>query len=249
MYLAIILVICATFVRGQGIITTIAGNGSGGFAGDGGQARDAVLNRPWGVLVDTYGGVYISDTGNNRVRRIAPNGVITTVAGGAAGGGTGGFGGDGGPAVQALLNQPLGMALDGAGNLYIADSANARVRKVDLNGIITTFAGNGASSMGGDGGPAVNASLGLVNDIAFDAMGNLYIAAGTIRRVAPDGTITTFAPQVFGTRAIGVDAEGNLYESLSPLQLSTGSEVLRVSPSGSTTTFCRRRHSSRQNGD
>lgn len=174
MYFAIILVICATLVRAQSVITTIAGNGNLGFAGDGGQARNAVLNYPQRVLIDPAGNVYVSDTGNNRVRKIAPNGVITTVAGGSVAS----FAGDGGPATQALLNQPIGLALDSAGNLYIADSGNHRVRKVDSSGTITTFAGDGAppENGNGDGGPAVDASLASANDIAIDTTGNLYIA-------------------------------------------------------------------------
>ena len=99
-----------------------------------------MLNQPYGVLVDSAGNVLLSDLGNNRVRKIAPNGVITTVAGG----GAAGFAGDGGPATESLLNRPTGLALDRAGNLYIADVQNLRVRRIDASGIITTVAGNGS---------------------------------------------------------------------------------------------------------
>lgn len=219
-----------------GTITTYAGNGNWDFAGEGGQARSAVLNNPSNVLADSAGNVFLSDTNNNRVRRIAPDGVITTVAGGSAGG----FAGDGGPAMQALLNKPRGLALDSTGNLFIADSGNARVRKVDPGGTITTFAGNGASpaSGNGDGGPAANASFNSVTDIAFDAKGNLYILDGFahIRRVFPDGTITTFSTlQLFFATSISVDSLGNVYASLSPGSSGGPGMVIRISPDGATT--------------
>lgn len=216
-----------------GTISTFAGNGNFNFAGDGGQARNAVLNRPSGVVVDASGNVYVSDTRNNRVRKIAANGVITTVAGR----GGAGFAGDGGPGTEALLNEPGGLALDGAGNLYVADTRNNRVRRVSPDGIITTFAGGGTSTLGaGDSGPATGVSIGVF-DIAFDSKGNLYIAdgLGRIRRVLPDGTITTFfSRQVFNASAMAVDAVGNVYVSLNPLQFSTGSVVIRISPDGVT---------------
>ncbi len=247
MYLAIILVICATLVPAQSVITTIAGNGNLGFAGDGGQARNAVLNYPQRMLIDPVGNVYLSDTGNNRVRKIAPNGVITTVAGG----GAASFAGDGGPATQALLNQPIGLALDSAGNLYIADSGNRRVRRVDSGGIITTFAGNGGSpeNGNGDGGPAVDASFVFVNDIAIDATGNMYIADagfynGIIRRVSPDGTITTLTAALFSpvVAAVAVDASGSVYASVlySRPTGATGGEVFRISADGATLSLVSR---------
>ncbi len=224
-------------IDASGTITTYAGNGDYGFGGDGGQARAAVLNHPFSVLADVSGNVYISDTGNNRVREIAPNGVITTVAGGSAGG----FDGDGGPATRALLKSPAGLALDGDGNLYIADSGNARVRKIDRNGTISTFAGNGASPANGigDGGPARDASFNYVGDVAFDAAGNLYIAdalAGRIRKVSQGGTITTIATGLLFPTGVAVDAAGNVYASVGALQVSTrGGGVVRISPGGATT--------------
>jgi sugar lactone lactonase YvrE len=192
------------------------------------------------VLVDPAGNVFLSDTNNNRVRRIAPDGVITTVAGGSAGG----FAGDGGPAMQALLNKPRGLALDSTGNLFIADSGNARVRRVDPGGTITTFAGNGASPTNGngDGGPAASASLYSVTDIAFDTRGNLYIAdafAGNIRQVSPGGTITTFAGGLSSPRALAVDAVGNVYTSEFFFRLTgpAGAAVVRISPNGASTAL------------
>jgi len=211
-------------IDSSGIITTYAGSGNLGFAGDGGQARDAVLNTPWGIVVDPAGNVLFSDAGNHRVRKIAPNGVITTIAGDSAPG----FAGDGGPATQALLNGPLGLALDAAGNLYIADSQNRRVRKIDTSGVITTVAGSGSAPNpsafdSGDGGRAVDATLSSVSDIALDTQGNLYIAENltsaewAIRRVLPDGTITTFASGLGqNVVSITVDAAGDVYFSASP---------------------------------
>ena len=122
---------------GGDTITTIAGTGTAGFVGDGGQATSAQLNQPWGVAVDTSGNVYIGDTSNNRVRKVS-GGNITTVAGT----GAPGYSGDGGQATSAQLNLPKAVAVDAQGNLYIADYGNNRIRKV-CGGIITTVAGNG----------------------------------------------------------------------------------------------------------
>ena len=223
-----------------GTITTYAGNGNWNFAGEGDQARAAVLNNPLSVLVDPAGNVFLSDTNNHRVRRIAPDGVITTVAGGSAGG----FAGDGGPAMQALLKIPRGLALDSTGNLFIADDGNARVRKVDPGGTITTFAGNGASPANGngDGGPAASARFNSVTDIAFDTRGNLYIAdtfAGNIREVLPDGTITTFARGLSSPRGLAVDTVGNVYTSefFSSLQGPASADAVRISPDGTITVL------------
>ena len=121
------------------IITTVAGNGSLGFSGDGGAATNAKLYVPSGVALDAFGNLYIADTDNNRIRKVDTNGIITTVAGKTGGG----YSGDGGAATNASLSYPFGVALDAAGNLYIADQNNNRIRKVDTNGIISTVAGNG----------------------------------------------------------------------------------------------------------
>jgi sugar lactone lactonase YvrE len=145
------------------------------------------------VALDAAGNLYIADRDNNRVRRIsAATGIITTVAG------TGalGYGGDGGPATSAILNRPIAVALDGAGNLYIADWFNNRVRKVDTTGVITTVAGTGTAGFAGDGGAATSALLRDPTGVAVDAAGNLYIADrvnARVRRVDTAGNITTFA--------------------------------------------------------
>ncbi len=151
----------------DGVITTVAGTGVAGFSGDGGSAAQAQLSAPSGVAVDARGSLYIADFNNHRVRRVGPDGVITTVAGG------GSFLGDSGPATQAQLSAPSGVAVDARGSLYIADFNNHRVRRVGPDGVITTVAGGG--SFLGDSGPATLASLGNPRGVAVDTKGNLYI--------------------------------------------------------------------------
>ena len=190
-------------VDAGGTITTVAGTGTRGFSGDGGPATEAQLNGPNGVAVDAYDNLYIPDTSNDRIRKVDASGTITT----AAGTGTAGFSGDGGPATDAQLNGPNGVAVDGSGNLYIADAGNHRIRKLDADGTITTMAGTGTASFSGDGGPATEAQLNGPNGVAVDGSGNLYIAdAGNhrIRKLDADGTITTVA----GTRAQGFSGDG-----------------------------------------
>jgi trimeric autotransporter adhesin len=159
---------------GTGIITTVAGNGAAGYAGDNGTATAAKLNLPSGVAVDSAGNLYIADEMNNRVRKVAAGTVtITTVAGN----GTAGYSGDDGPATAAALNRPTGVAVDSAGNIYIADQYNLRVRKVAAGtGIISTFAGNGRRNYSGDNGDATAASLSYPFNVAVDSTGNVFIA-------------------------------------------------------------------------
>lgn len=168
-----------------GVITTVAGNNSAGpgSSGDGGPATSASLSSPTGIAVDGSGNLYISDSDNNRVRKVDhQTGIITTIAGSA----TAGFGGDGGPAASASLNGPAGLAIDSSGNLYIADSHNNAIRKVDATGKITTVAGGGSPS-------AFNTPLG----IALDGAGNLYVADSQdnlIRKVVlATGVVSTVA--------------------------------------------------------
>jgi sugar lactone lactonase YvrE len=174
------------------ILRTVAGNGTMGFSGDPGSATAALLSSPTGVALDSGGNLFFVDTGNNRVRRITASGAIATVAGSGAQGSKG----DGGSAVLAELNVPLGVAVDSAGAIYIADTQNNRVRKVLTNGVITTVAGSGSAGYSGDGGYATAAQLNLPAAIAVDKSGNLYIADALnhcIRKVDPSGIISTIA--------------------------------------------------------
>jgi len=178
-------------VDANGIITTIAGNGSSAFAGDGAQATEASLDDPHGMAIDAAGNVFIADSTNNRVRRIDPHGIITTVAG------TGALvsSGDAGPAPEAGLIDPQGVLLDGAGNLYIAETGAHRIRRIDANGIITTFAGTGQPGSSGDGGPATTAQLNDPLGMVIDSLGNIYVADRgnhRIRVVDAAGIIATF---------------------------------------------------------
>ena len=204
-----------------GTITTIAGTGEWGFSGDGGPATSARLYNPYGVAVDRKGNVYIADSEDQRVRKVSRSGTITTFAGT----GKPGFSGDGGPATSAKLSWPHGVAVDGKGNVYIAD--RRRVRKVSASGTITTFAGGGSSL--GDGGPATSARLSPAG-VAVDRKGNVYIADNgnnRVRRVSPGGTITTFAgtgkegfsgdggpatsARLYLPAGVAVDRKGNVY--------------------------------------
>jgi uncharacterized protein (TIGR03437 family) len=181
-------------ISSSGIVTTIAGIGTEGYTGDGGQATSAEIGRPTALALDPAGNLYFTDSSPfaMRVRRIATNGIITTVAGN----GVTSFGGDGLQATSAALNFPLGIAFDSAGNYYIADAGNNRVRKVSTAGVITTAAGTGSAAFSGDGGQATAAALNLPSDVVVDLSGNLYIAdAGNnrIRKVDTTGIITTIA--------------------------------------------------------
>jgi len=198
----------------SGQVTRVAGppadpqNGNVGYSGDGGQAANAKLFKPAGLTLDTAGNLYISDSGQNVVRKIAANGIITTVAGN---GNTslGSSSGDGGPAINAQLNFPTAVAVNAAGDLYIADTLSSRVRVVSAaSGIINTAAGNGTAAFSGDNGPAVNASLNRPFGLAIDAANNLYIADrfNSVIREVSNGIINTIAGQ--GTLSGFVDGAG-----------------------------------------
>ncbi len=186
------------------VITTIAGNGQAAFGGDGGDARLAGLNSPAQLAFDVAGNLFVSEAGNARIREITKAGTISTVAGSNAKG----YGGDGGPATGATLADPSGVAVDGAGQIFIADTANYRIRVVGLGGVISTVAGNGHTSFLGDNGPAWGATLLNPWAIAADSAGNLYIADQVnlrIRRVdAGTGIITTVA----GSDQLGYSGDG-----------------------------------------
>ncbi|MBI3250188.1 MAG: PD40 domain-containing protein [Deltaproteobacteria bacterium] len=210
----------------NGIFIPVAGTGVAGYSGDGGAATNAALYYPDGSAVDSGGNLFIADEYNHRIRKVS-NGIITTVAGtGAAG-----YNGDGGAATSATLNYPSGVAVDSAGNLFIADSHNHRIRKVASNGIISTVAGTGVLAGDGDGGPATSARLAYPTGVVIDSTGNLFIADTynyCIRKVAPNGIISTVAgtmhtagfggdggvaasAQLDHPYAVAVDSTGNLF--------------------------------------
>jgi uncharacterized protein (TIGR03437 family) len=187
----------------NGVITTFAGDGIAGFAGDGGAATGAELNAPTGVFVDYQGNVIINDPGNQRVRRVNTKGIITTIAGN----GFTGYSGDNVPATTTTLWNAVRSVADPAGNVYIADQSNHRIRKIDTSGIITTFAGTGVQGFSGDGGPATAAEMNNPTSIAFDTAGNLYICDQfnqRVRKVDTNGIITTIA----GTGSVGYSGDG-----------------------------------------
>jgi hypothetical protein len=190
------------------LITTVAGNGTNGYSGDGGAATNASFYNPWGMAFDTVGNLYISDRYNNVIREVATNGIITTVAGN----GIATYAGDGGPATNASLNSPIGVTFDAAGNLYIADRYNDRIRKVSTNGIISTV--------------STNASLGLAFGVACDAFGDLYftgdLSGFPLLKVDTNGIVTAIVVNGLSSPGdIAFDASGNLYIA------DTGNNIIR----------------------
>ena len=191
-------------VSASGVISTVAGSGTPGYGGDGGAAASAQLNLPFGVAVDSSGNLYIADFGNSRVRKVSASGAIATVAGN----GSAGYSGDGGPAAKAQLTGPQGVAVDAAGNLYIADTENNAIREVTADGRISTVAGNGVAGYSGDGGPATSAQVGNPVGVAVDAVGNIFTvdASNRVRQVYPNGLIATIA----GNGSRGYTGDGGL---------------------------------------
>jgi len=229
-------------VNSFGAISTAAGNGGFGAAGDGGPAVNASFKQPVAIAVDSTRNTYVVDKSGQRIRKIDPSGIITTLAGT----GEAGFTGDGGPAVNASLNAPAGIATDSSGNVYIADTGNARIRKITPDGTITTFAGGGASTA--DGVRATTASIPGPSYIAVDGAGNVYFVnsgPGTVRKISTDGIVTTVAgggrsaadgipasTALISPQALTVDADGTIYV----VDGNGGSRVRKVSTSGIITT-------------
>lgn len=210
----------------SGMITTVAGNGEQGSAGDGGPATEAQLNVPTDIALDAGGNLYVAEAVGNRVRKIDATGKINTVAGT----GVQGSEGDGGPAVEAQLNRPLTMTVDAEGNIFIGEYNGYRVRRVDLEGTITTIAGTGIKGGGGDGGPATAAQLNYISGLAVDALGNVYVSdmnEARIRIISSTGRINTIAgtgvqgfsgnrgtaleAQLETPGGLALDAAGNLF--------------------------------------
>lgn len=236
----------------MGVTTVVAGTGRAGVTGDGGPATAALLRNPGGTALGPDGSLYIADTGNDRIRKVAPDGTITTVVGS----GVAGFTGDGGPATAARLNAPGSLAFDAAGNLYFTDANNLRIRKVTPAGVITTVAGTGRSTLSGDGG------LGTATDIygfwlAVAPDGTIYASGDgdsrlngfpRVRKIATNGIVTTIAgtgtagftgdggpgsaAQVRSVSGVAVDLNGNVY-----IADATDSRIRKVTPDGRISTY------------
>jgi uncharacterized protein (TIGR03437 family) len=228
----------------NGIISTIAGSSTIGYSGDGGPAAQATFKDINGLAVDSSGNLYIADSGNCAIRKISTGGIIRTVAGGQCG-----FAGDNGPATKAEIGGPNGVAVDAAGNMYIADPANQRIRYVNTSGIITTIAGTGTAGFSGDGSSATAATFSDPAAVAVDASGALYVADidnGRVRRFVVGGNIATFAgtatsvgdggpstqARLDSPNSAAVDSSGNLY-----IADIAANRVRKVTPSGTITTL------------
>ncbi len=230
----------------DGVIHTVAGNGTNGFAGDGYAATAAKLNNPQAVITDAVGNIYIADHDNHRVRKVNSAGIITTIAGT----GVMGFGGDGGPATAAKLNYPSHLLFDAAGNLLIADAGNGRIRSIDPAGNISTTAGGGGGGLG-DGGPATAAGLYWPRSMVYDAGGNMYIGDelhNRVRKITPAGIISTIAgtgsagsagdggpataAQLNEPTVVDIDGAGNLY-----IAEFHGHRIRKINTSGAISTW------------
>lgn len=218
----------------SGAITTVAGTGVAGYSGDGGPATGAQLDSPMGVAVAGNGVLYIADTHNNRIRMVTGTGTMYTLAGN----GNASFYGDGGPAGQASVHAPQGVAIDANGNVLVADTGNQRIRRIAGNGTIGTAAGSGGQGYSGDGGAATGAQLNLPAGVAVDAASNIYVAdTGNhrVRAISPAGKISTLAGNgteavLSAPRGVAVDSAGDLFIA------DTGHSQIREIPSGGQLT-------------
>ncbi len=243
-----------------GIIRTVAGNGTSDSSANSGSALAVGLSNPSSIVLDGIGNLYIADTGNNVVRKVDLSGNIFTFAGTV---GQGGYGGDAGPATQARLQSPNGLAFDNAGNLYIADTGNNRIRSVNPSGIISTVAGNGTAAYTGNGGPATSASLQGPWGVAVSNAGELYIADqknNVVRRVDASGVITTIAgtgragsagddgpaskSQLNAPASVAMDAVGNLY-----ISDSSNNRIRKINPNTNIITTIAGTNNSGTTGD
>jgi len=241
-----------------GNVSTIVGTGNQDYTGDGGQALDADISLPTNIAIDNLGNIYFSEVGNSVIRKVATDGIITTVAGMI---GQFGFSGDGGIATSAKLDFPTGVGVDTDGNLYICDRNNHRIRKVDENGIITTVAGNGTEGDSGEGQQATSAQLNNPQDIVIDANGNMYICDwlnNKIKKVATNGIITTIAgtgeygysgddglaiaATLKGPFNIALDNTGNVY-------ISDDDRIRKINTNGIITTVAGKQSFGEFNGD
>jgi sugar lactone lactonase YvrE len=235
-------------IDADGLISTIAGNGTASFAGDGGPATAARFATPSDVTRDDAGALYIADTGNHRIRMVDPSGVVTTLAGT----GTAGFGGDNGQAADAKLDSPTGLVRDTAGNLYFSDTGNHRIRKITLDGVVTTYAGTGEAGNAGDGAAATAAKLSAPTYLALDATGNLYVSDRDNHRVRKIDALTRKMTAVAGTGTAGSGGDDGPAASAQlkePAGLALGLDgslyiadrgdhrIRQVSPTGTITAF------------
>jgi len=220
--------------KATGVITTVAGDGVEGFAGDGGAATAAAIDSPNGLVVDAVGNLYLADTHNGRVREVsAATGVISTIAGvGFSVGNMQAFGGDGGAATAAGLALPRGLTMDAAGNLYVADSANQRVRRISTSGTITTVAGQGTETFAGDGAPAVAASLDTPRAVAVSPAGLLTLTDSDNQRIRQLDALPSPGPDIHTIAGIGWTVAGTLTLS-GPSVVAYGSGTVTATLSGS----------------
>ncbi len=236
-----------SFAQTCAVITTIAGNGTGSFSGDGGPSTAATINVPQGIAFDTSGNMFFSDYGNRRIRKITSTGVISTIAGT----GVMGYTGDGGAATLATIIYPTGLTVDSVGNIYFTDPGCHVIRKITTSGIISTVAGTGFAGFSGDGGPATAAQLNTVAYVAFDNLGNLIIADNLnhrVRKINSAGVISTIAgtgiagfsgdggsatlAQLNQPASIVTDAMGNIY-----VGEAAGNRFRKINSTGTITTF------------